>query len=109
VIGKTFKGLTDAEFKGMTENLQKLKTSETNYTVQVRPQIVVEVAYNEIQRSPHYKSQFALRFARIKQIRPDKAPEQIDTIERLCQLYDLQFERKGELDGKSQKDREAFQ
>jgi DNA ligase-1 len=103
VIGKTFKGLTDAEFKWMTENLQKLKISETNYTVNVRPQIVVEVAYNEIQRSPHYQSKFALRFARIKRIRPDKAPEQVDTIERLRQLYDLQFERKGELDRRSRK------
>ncbi len=109
VIGKTFKGLTDAQFKWMTENLQKLKISETNYTVHVRPQIVVEVAYNEIQRSPHYQSKFALRFARIKRIRDDKAPEQIDTIERLRQLYEKQFERKGEIDKASQKDREAFQ
>ncbi len=96
VIGKTFKGLTDAEFKWMTENLQKIKISETNYTVHVRPQIVVEVAYNEIQRSPHYQSKFALRFARIKRIRSDKSPEQVDTIERLQQLYEKQFERKGE-------------
>jgi DNA ligase-1 len=109
VIGKTFKGLTDAEFKWMTENLQKLKISETNYTVHVRPQIVVEVAYNEIQRSPHYQSKFALRFARIKRIRTDKAAEQIDTIERLQQLYEKQFERKGEIGKASQKDQEAFQ
>jgi len=96
VIGKTFKGLTDAEFKWMTANLQKLKISETNYTVNVRPQIVVEVAYNEIQRSPHYKSKFALRFARIKRIRADKSVDQVDTIGRLQQLYARQFERKGE-------------
>ncbi len=109
VIGKTFKGLTDAEFKWMTENLQKLKISETNYTVHVRPKIVVEVAYNEIQRSPHYQSKFALRFARIKRIRTDKSPEQVDTIERLRQLYEKQFERKGGVDQGSWKDREAFQ
>ncbi|MCI0696264.1 ATP-dependent DNA ligase [candidate division KSB1 bacterium] len=109
VIGKTFKGLTDAQFKWMTENLQKLKISETNYTVHVRPQIVVEVAYNEIQRSPHYKSNFALRFARIKRIRSDKAPEQVDTIERLRQLYEKQFERKGEVGHGSRKDHEAYQ
>jgi DNA ligase-1 len=109
VIGKTFKGLTDVEFKWMTENLQKLKISETNFTVKVRPQIVVEVAYNEIQRSPHYKSKFALRFARIKRIRTDKTPDQIDTIERLRQLYEKQFERKGDTRKVSQKDREAFQ
>ncbi len=96
VTGKTFKGLTDAQFKWMTENLQKLKISETKYTVHVRPQIVVEIAYNEIQRSPQYKSKFALRFARIKRIRNDKTPEQIDTLEQLQQLYERQFERKGE-------------
>jgi DNA ligase-1 len=96
VIGKTFKGLTDEEFKWMTAKLQESKISETEYTVRVRPQIVVEVAYNEIQRSPHYKSRFALRFARIKRIRSDKSVDQIDTIERLRQLYERQFERKGE-------------
>lgn len=109
VIGKTFKGLTDAQFKGMTENLQKIKISETKYTVHVRPQIVVEIAYNEIQRSPQYKSKFALRFARIKRIRDDKTPEQADTLERLRQLYEKQFERKGEISGRGQKNREQFQ
>jgi len=106
VIGKTFKGLTDAEFQGMTENLQKLKISENNYTIQVRPAIVVEVAYNEIQRSPHYKSKFALRFARIKRLREDKAPDQSDTLARLQQLYEKQFEKKGRV---NPKEAEAFQ
>jgi DNA ligase-1 len=109
VIGKTFKGLTDAQFKWMTETLQQLKISETRSTVFVRPQVVVEVAYNEIQRSPQYQSKFALRFARIKRIRDDKAPEQIDTIERLQQLYEKQFERKGDTRKVSQKEREEFQ
>lgn len=95
VVGKTFKGLTDTEFQWMTENLQRLKTSETNFTVQVRPQIVVEVAYNEIQRSPQYRSKLALRFARIKRIREDKAPEQCDSLARLQQLFEKQFEKKG--------------
>ncbi len=106
VIGKTFKGLTDAEFQWMTENLQKLKTTASNYTVHVRPQIVVEVAYNEIQRSPHYKSKLALRFARLKHIRTDKSIEQIDTIARLRQLYEKQFEKKGKV---GHKDRDAYQ
>ncbi len=106
VIGKTFKGLTDAEFQWMTESLQQLQTSATDFTVHVRPQIVVEVAYNEIQSSPHYESKFALRFARIKRIRADKAPEQVDTLERLQQLYEKQFEKKGKT---SAKEREALQ
>jgi len=108
VIGKTFKGLTDEEFKWMTSRLQELKISETDYTVHVGPQIVVEVAYNEIQRSPHYKSKFALRFARIKRIRTDKSIDQIDAIERLRQLYEKQFERKGEVGKGNRKEMDAF-
>ena len=63
-------------------------------TVYVKPHIVVEVAYNEIQKSPHYKSGFALRFARITNIREDKSPEQADTQGRLKGLFAKQFERK---------------
>lgn len=95
MLGKTFKGLTDEQFKWMTKKLQSLKISETDYTVHVKPEVVVEVAYNEIQRSPHYNSRFALRFARIKRIREDKTPAQADTIARVRQLYEKQFERKG--------------
>jgi DNA ligase-1 len=64
------------------------------YTVSVRPEIVVEVAYNEIQKSPQYQSGFALRFARITRIREDKSVEQIDTIERIRELYEKQFGHK---------------
>lgn len=95
VVGKTFKGLTDEEFKEMTRRLQELKTSETDFTVSVSPNVVVEVAYDEIQRSPHYKSGFALRFARITRIRSDKAVNEVDTLRRLQVLYDQQFTRKG--------------
>ncbi|HEY3303887.1 MAG TPA: ATP-dependent DNA ligase, partial [Candidatus Binatia bacterium] len=71
-VGKTFKGLTDKEFTEMTAKLQELKLADDGYTVAVRPEIVVEVAYNEIQRSPQYSSGFALRFARVARIREDK-------------------------------------
>jgi DNA ligase-1 len=94
VVGKTFKGLTDQEFTGITKRLLELKTREIDYTVYVRPSIVVEVAYNEIQHSPHYKSKFALRFARITRFRDDKRPEDVDTSERLQQLYENQFRYK---------------
>lgn len=97
VVGKTFKGLTDEEFKEMTERLQALKVSENQYTVYVRPRIVVEVAYNEIQKSPHYMSGFALRFARITRIREDKSPLEADTLNRVKDLYKKQFEHKAEL------------
>ena len=98
VVGKTFKGLTDQEFKEITPRLLDLKVQETEYTVHVKPSIVVEVAYNEIQHSPHYKSTFALRFARITRFRDDKRPEDADTIERLQRLYDDQFRYKAKMD-----------
>ena len=94
VVGKTFKGLTDEEFEWITKRLLELKVSDDGYTVSVRPKIVVEVAYNEIQRSPKYRSGYALRFARIIGMRDDKAPEEADTIQRIRELYERQFERK---------------
>jgi len=97
VVGKTFKGLTDAEFDMITKRLQELKIRESKWTVHVKPEIVVEVAHNEIQKSPRYKSGFALRFARVAKFRDDKAPEEADTIQRLRKLYEKQFENKGRM------------
>jgi len=98
VVGKTFKGLTDREFTEITPKLLRLRTKETEYTVHVRPSIVVEVAFNEIQHSPHYKSGFALRFARITRFRKDKGPEDADSLQRLSQLYKDQFRFKSPLE-----------
>ncbi len=94
-VGKTFKGLTDREFTEMTERLHALATGDDGYTVRVRPEVVVEVDYNEIQKSPTYPSGFALRFARIARVRPDKAPGQTTTLEELRALYERQFATKG--------------
>ena len=94
-VGKTFKGLTDAEFAAMTERLWSLAEADEGYTVRVRPAIVVEVAYNEIQRSPTYPSGLALRFARIARIRDDKSPGQATTLAELRALYERQFQTKG--------------
>jgi DNA ligase-1 len=94
-VGKTFKGLTDREFTEMTERLRALATDDNGYTVRVRPEVVVEVEYNEIQKSPTYPSGFALRFARIARIREDKGPGQATTIEELRGLYERQFATKG--------------
>ena len=90
-VGKTFKGLTDKEFTEMTTRLRELELADDGYTVTVRPEVVVEVAYNEIQRSPQYSSGFALRFARITSIRDDKSPEQATTLAELQNLYERQF------------------
>jgi DNA ligase-1 len=94
-VGKTFKGLTDREFAAMTERLHGLAVGDDGYTVRVRPAVVVEVEYNEIQKSPTYPSGLALRFARIARIRDDKAPEQATTLAELRQLYERQFQTKG--------------
>ena len=98
VVGKTFKGLTDNEFAIISKRLLGLKTRKTEYTVYVKPSIVVEVAFNEIQRSPHYRSKFALRFARIARFRDDKRPEDADTLSRLETLYENQFRFKARAD-----------
>jgi DNA ligase 1 len=90
-VGKTFKGLTDKQFIEMTARLQALQVNDDGYTVTVRPEVVVEVTYNEIQRSPQYSSGFALRFARITRIRQDKGPGQITALAELQSLYERQF------------------
>lgn len=96
-LGKTFKGLSDEELELLTRELLEIKIEERKGIVFVQPKIVVEVAFNEIQRSPHYSSGFALRFARILQFRFDKKPEEIDDIERIKELYEAQFKYKGKL------------
>jgi DNA ligase-1 len=93
-VGKTFKGLTDDEIKQMTKRLKELAVREEHGKVVVTPKIVVEVAYNEIQKSPKYKCGMALRFARITRIRDDKRPEEADTIQRVEQIYEEQFKKK---------------
>jgi len=97
VIGKTFKGLTDKEFKEITKRLLELKIAEKGGTVYVKPEIVVEVAFDEIQQSPKYESGFALRFARITRIREDKGPDEADTIERVLEIYEKQFRSKAKI------------
>jgi DNA ligase-1 len=98
VVGKTFKGLTDAQFQSMTDRLLSLERSRQRSTVLVEPRIVVEVQFNEIQESSRYWSGLALRFARISRLRPDKTPAQADTLQTLQQLYQRQFKYKGTLD-----------
>jgi DNA ligase-1 len=95
MVGKTFKGLTDKEFESMTKSLLSLRVREYRSTVYVRPKVVVEVAFNEIQKSPRYKSGMALRFARITRIRDDKLTTEASTIKELRNIYEKQFAAKG--------------
>jgi DNA ligase-1 len=97
-LGKTFKGLTDQEMEEMTQRLLEIVVKHEGHRVVVQPRIVVEVAYNEIQESPRYKCGMALRFARITRIREDKSPEEADTIQRVKQIYEKQFEKKARFD-----------
>jgi DNA ligase-1 len=92
-VGKTFKGLTDADFQDMTERLLALKTGEERGTVFVRPEVVVEVAYSDIQRSPQYAGGMALRFARIVGVRGDKDPREADTINVVAADFERQLVR----------------
>ena len=99
IVGKTFKGLTDDEFKWMTNSLLSIKIKETARTVFVEPKIVVEVAFDEIQKSPRYRSGVALRFARIKSIRNDKSPEEADTLETIKRLYEERYKAMSQFGG----------
>lgn len=89
-VGKTFKGLTDEEFRGMTGRLLALKRREEGGTVWVNPAVVVEVQYSGIQKSPLYPDGMALRFARIARIRDDKTPAEADTIQLMRRLFEHQ-------------------
>jgi DNA ligase-1 len=79
----------------MTRQLKESVVAEEGHRVTVIPKIVVEVAYNEIQRSPKYRSKMALRFARISRVRDDKTPEEADTIGRVREIYEKQLKLKG--------------
>jgi DNA ligase-1 len=89
-VGKTFKGPTDAEFRALTERLLALRTSEERGTVFVRPDVVVEVKFDGIQKSPNYACGMALRFARIVRVRDDKGAADADTVDTLRRVFESQ-------------------
>ncbi len=80
MLGKTFKGMTDEMLAWQTARLLALETSRDDHTVYVRPELVVEVAFNDVQTSPQYPGGVALRFARVVRYRPDKHAAEADTI-----------------------------
>ena len=81
MLGKTFKGMTDEMLAWQTERLLELETGREGHVVHVRPELVVEVAFDGVQRSPRYPGGVALRFARVKGYRPDKQVGEADTID----------------------------
>jgi len=93
MLGKTFKGMTDALLEWQTRELLAREQSRDAYTVHVRPELVVEIAFNDLQESPQYPGGLALRFARVKGYRPDKRAEDADTIETVRALHAAQLAR----------------
>ena len=81
MLGKTFKGMTDEMLAWQTEQFLKIALGREGHVVHVRPELVVEVAFDGVQRSPHYPGGLALRFARVKRYREDKPASEADTID----------------------------
>jgi len=87
MLGKTFKGLTDAMLAWQTKELLEREVSRDEWTVHVRPELVVEIAFNDLQASPRYAGGLALRFARVKGYRPDKQARDSDTMDTVRAIY----------------------
>jgi DNA ligase-1 len=87
MLGKTFKGMTDAMLEWQTAALLEREVRREGHIVFVRPELVVEVAFNDLQESPQYPGRLALRFARVKGYRPDKTAAEADTLQTLQDMY----------------------
>ncbi|MFD5573529.1 ATP-dependent DNA ligase [Streptomyces cadmiisoli] len=87
MLGKTFKGMTDAMLTWQTERLKELAVEDSGHVVTVRPELVVEIAYDGLQRSTRYPAGVTLRFARVVRYREDKRPEDADTVATLLAAH----------------------
>jgi DNA ligase 1 len=87
MLGKTFKGLTDETLEWQTREFLGRETRRDDWTVYVRPELVVEIAFNDVQESSQYPGGLALRFARVKGYRPDKRPEEADTLDTVRAIH----------------------
>jgi DNA ligase-1 len=90
-VGKAYTGLTDAEIAAMTERFKEITLEDRGWARIVKPEVVLEVAFDSIQRSNRHASGYALRFPRIVRIRDDKPVDEIDTLERVAELYERYF------------------
>lgn len=90
MLGKTFKGLTDEVLRWQTERLLALETRREEHVVHVRPELVVEVAFADVQESPRYPAGLALRFARVRRYRGDKTASEADTVQAVAALFEAQ-------------------
>jgi DNA ligase 1 len=96
-VGKAYSGLTDAEIAEYTKRFLEMTVQDQGYRRMVRPEVVLEVAFDSIQHSGRHLSGYALRFPRIVRIRDDKPVDEIDTLERVAALYERYFGEKSEV------------
>jgi DNA ligase-1 len=96
-VGKAYSGLTDAEIADYTKRFLEMTVQDQGYRRMVRPEVVLEVAFDSIQHSGRHLSGYALRFPRIVRIRDDKPLDEIDTLERVAELYDRYFGERSEV------------
>jgi DNA ligase-1 len=101
MLGKTFKGMTDEMLAWQTRKLESLEVSREGHVVHVRPELVVEIAFGDVQESPRYEGGMALRFARVKRYREDKTPADADTVETVRAILEGRRRREGRDLGKS--------
>jgi DNA ligase-1 len=96
-VGKAYSGLTDAEIAQYTKHFLEITVEDHGFRRMVRPEVVLEVAFDSIQHSGRHLSGYALRFPRIVRIRDDKPVDEIDTLDRVAELYDRYFGEKSEV------------
>ena len=87
MLGKTFKGMTDQLLAWQTLEFQKFERERDRHVVYLQPEFVVEVAFDGVQQSSQYPGGVSLRFARVRRYRPDKRPEDADTLERVRAIF----------------------
>lgn len=92
MLGKTFKGMTDEMLRWQTDKLLSLEVQRDDWTVYVRPELVVEIAFSDVQESPRYPAGLALRFARVKRYRDDKPASEADTLQTVRAIFQSQRE-----------------
>jgi DNA ligase-1 len=87
MLGKTFKGLTDELLRWQTERFQELAVRRDDWVVYLKPEVVVEIAFDGVQTSPRYPAGMALRFARVLRYRDDKSPDDVDTVQTVREIH----------------------
>jgi len=92
-VGKAYSGLTDAEIARMTEWFEQHTVEDFGHFRTVAPEVVLEVAFNNVMESDRHESGYALRFPRILRIRDDKPVTEIDTVARVREIFETQFKR----------------